>query len=299
MYRLIIALFIFFSNLLHGLDPVIKTAEVATIEGNAPLIRSDLLGHIFPATPGSSLMEKDTLMTGPYGTSTVRIGQDTFVALAPASSLTFNSRWQTVLNAGGAAFAISRNRPDDKLEIITPFVCVYASNARLKATLDPIMRVTLLDGKAHLRNFLVSYKFYSSDITCNESFITTTPMFNLKKGETVTFVPPYAIKTCQEVGEALVNDDQSIILFYRMTNGAASCRASTPVLEKESDVTRIQQRETGCFLQLENGRGPCRKLAQKNSLFSLFSEKDNGIAIELRTLDPTKESYVQFRCGQN
>jgi hypothetical protein len=298
MYRLIITVFILFSNTASGLDPVIKTATVTEVSGEAPLIRSDLLAQTFPATFGSTLVEKDTLMTGPQGSAVVRMDRDTAIALSPAASLTFNSRWQVIHNAGSATFALTRH-PGDSLEIIAPFASVFASRATLETSLDPIMRITLLDGNAHLRNFLGLYKYYCSDITCGESFVTATPMFDLKKGETVTFVPPYAVKTCKEVGEALVNDDQSIILFFRVQDGRASCNAKTRITKKESDVTRIQKKESGCFLQLENGRGPCLKLAQKNTLFSLFNEKDAGIAIELRALDPTKESYVQFRCGQN
>ena len=297
MFKFIITFFLLFATLLTAKDPLIKTGEIRYLGGNADvLIRHDLFGTVVPARNGDILFEKDTVMTGPKSRTFLTMGKDTLLSLDAMGSLTLNSRWQIVQNIGAATYRIRRIYPDSKLEIITSFAAVYASSAAVQIDNGREKSVRVLHGHAHIRNFLGNYHYYSSDITCHDTFAVKTPFFNLKAGEKVTFIPPYAIKTCGEVGEALVKDDQSIIVYAKPLREGIGCEASTPGVDKESDITQIQKRGKGCFLMLENAHSPCQKLAQKNVLFSLFRERDNGIEIELRPLNQAKESYVQFKC---
>lgn len=297
MFRFIITFFLLFATLLTAKDPLIKTGEIRYLGGKADaLIRHDLFGTVVPARNGTTLFEKDTVMTGPKSRTFLAMGKDTQLTLEAMASLTLNSRWQVVQNIGSATYRIGRIYPGSKLEIITPFAAVYASRAEVQIDTGREKSVKVLHGHAHIRNFQGNYHYYSSDITCGDTFAVLTPLFNLKAGEKVTFNPPYAIKTCGEVGEALVKDDQSIIVYAKPLRKRIGCEANTPGVDRESDITQIQKRGKGCFLMLEDAHSPCQKLAQKNVLFSMFRERDNGIEIELRPLNQEKESYVQFKC---
>ena len=297
MRGIIITFFILYANLCLAKDPFIRVGVLEKAYGPyPPLIRHDLTAQTSQTGIPAPLFAHDTLMTGPESGAVATIDRDTTVRLDAAASLTFNSRWQIVQNSGDAAYDLCRYHPDSKLEIIAPFGVFYASRAAFRIETGRKKQVRVRKGKLHIRNFGGLYNYYSSDITCNESFITTTNMINLKGGETVSFFPPYAIKTCREVGETLLDDTQSIIVFYTPQGDAATCHADTPGVDRESDITRIGQEPWGCYLLLENQHPPCRKLAQKNVLFSLLKKSAEGARIEIRPLNPKKEAYVQFRC---
>jgi hypothetical protein len=239
---------------------------------------------------------QDTVITGPESRAVAVMDADTRITLAGESSLTLNSRWQVVQNAGSVNYALRRINPDSKLEIITPYATFYSAEGLFRIETGRKKQIHLETGDVHIRSFKGTYNYYSSDITCNESFITTTNMINLKGGETVSFFPPYAIKTCGEVGERLVNDAGSIIVFYTSHGEDATCHAKTAGVDRESDITRIGKEKWGCYLDLEDQSLPCQKLAQKNVLYSLLKKRRSGTRIELRPLNPKKEAYVQFRC---
>jgi len=297
MRGIIITFFILYANLCIAQEPMVRVGLLGKTEGPYPaLIRRDRTAQITPAVAPTRLFAQDTLMTGPRGSATADMGHDTTVYLGETASLTFNSRWQVVQNSGAVSYRLDRYNPDAKLEIITPFGVFYSARGKFRIETGRKKRIHVDEGNIHIRNFGGLYNYYSSDITCNESFITTTNMINLKGGESVSFFPPYAIKTCGEVGETLVNDTRSIIVFYTPHEGEATCRADTPGVDRESDITRIGKAPWGCYLELENQHPPCRKLAQKNVLFSLLKKSGEGARIEIRPLNPKKESYVQFRC---
>ncbi len=297
MREIIIAFFILYANAALAKDPMIRVGTLEKTTGPYPaLIRNDRTAAVGPAAERRPIFAHDTLITGPQGGAQIRMGDDTAITLGAEASLTLNSRWQVVHNGGRTAYRLKRRHPGSKLEIITPFASVFSARGQLDIETGQKNRIHVTQGNVHIRNFWGTYNYYSSDITCNESFITTTNMINLKGGETVSFFPPYAIKTCGEVGEALVNDARSIIVFYTPHDTGAVCHAETPGIDRESDITRIGKEPWGCYLHMENQHPPCRKLAQKNVLFSLLKKKPAGARIELRPLNPEKESYVQFRC---
>lgn len=285
------------ANLLLAKDPLIRVGVLERSVGPYPaLIRHDRTAEVSPAPPFAPLFAHDTLICGPDGSATVRMGHDTVLRLHEKGSLTLNSRWQVVQNDGAVTYDLERSHPGSKLEIITPYAVFFSARGSFRIDTGGKQRIRVKTGSIHIRNFWGTYNYYSSDITCNESFITTTNMINLKGGETVSFFPPYAIKTCGEVGEQLIDDVRSIIVYYTPHEEGATCHADTPGVDRESDITRIGQADGGCFLDMENQYPPCQKLAQKNVLFSLLKPQEAGARIELRPLNPKKEAYVQFRC---
>lgn len=297
MRGIIITFFILYANALLAKEPLVRIGTLQQTEGAYPaLLRRDHTARVAPARAKNPLFAHDTLITGPESRARLTLGRDTHLILGAESSLTLNGRWQTVQNGGTVSYQLSRSHPDSKLEIITPYATFYSARGTFRIETGRKQRITVVSGKVHIRNFEGTYNYYSSDITCNESFITSTTMINLKGGETVSFFPPYAIKTCGEVGETLVNDANSIIVFYTPHQNAPTCHADTPGIDRESDITRIGKADGGCYLEMENQHPPCRKLAQKNVLFSLLKKQKSGARIELRPLNPKKEAYVQFRC---